>query len=292
MWVYEADKVVSGEAKLVVNTDSEIELKYDGRLKKLSSLRAAWFRHPDLLNLALDDKAKQLCIEQEVSALQESFWLEVPENVWLNDPSKMKATQAKLAQLAIASRLGFTTPKTIVSNDWLSIGELLDSDSMIIKMSRGILYENNKAKVLYTTVLDKQKRELIKHASAFPGIYQPFINKGREWRITVVGDEVFQAAIYTSEEAKDDWRRHQLTPKVQFKKESMPEIEIERCIEFLKQAGLTYGAFDFIEDEEGKIIFLECNSNGQYRWLEDLLEFPISEAIAGTLIRIYENSHS
>lgn len=50
--------------------------------------------------------------------------------------------------------------------------------------------------------------------------------------------------------------------------------------------GLKFGAFDFIETAPGEVIFLECNSNGQYGWLEETLGLPISHAIADELIKI------
>lgn len=103
--------------------------------------------------------------------------------------------------------------------------------------------------------------------------------------MTVVGERVFSAAIYTDECAKDDWRRLQLTPAVQFKKEQLPERVDERCIQYLGKMGLRFGAFDFIEKPDGEIVFLECNPNGQYGWLEEELGLPISEAVAAELIK-------
>ncbi len=64
----------------------------------------------------------------------------------------------------------------------------------------------------------------------------------------------------------------------------MPQNEIDKCVAFLGRLGLVYGAFDFVENKEGKITFLECNTNGQFRWLEDILGLPISNAIADQLI--------
>lgn len=133
-------------------------------------------------------------------------------------------------------------------------------------------------------MLDKENWAALSGNNPFPAIYQEYMPKQREWRITVVGDEVFQAAIYTDEEAKDDWRKYQLTSKVTFKKEMMPDTEVERCVEFLKRLGLVYGAFDFIESYDEQITFLECNTNGQFRWLEDSLGFPVTDAIVSKLI--------
>jgi glutathione synthase/RimK-type ligase-like ATP-grasp enzyme len=105
-----------------------------------------------------------------------------------------------------------------------------------------------------------------------------------------IGSTVFEAlavdaAIYTNSEAKDDWRIHQLTDRVAFKRESIQDGVHELCRQYLSYYGLSYGAFDFIESKDGEITFLECNTNGQFRWLEETLDMPITDAIVDTLIK-------
>lgn len=158
---------------------------------------------------------------------------------------------------------------------------------MVVKMILGVVSENGTQKALYTTPLDSDTVNDIKsYTTPFPGLYQPFMQKSREWRITVIGERIFAAAIYTDETAKDDWRLHQTTDAVRFVEEDAPDGIGEKCVQFLKGAGLKFGAFDFIETSEGEVVFLECNPNGQYGWLEEALGFPISRAIADELIKI------
>lgn len=287
VWVYDAGRVTSGFDELSASFDDQgdLLLTYNGIERRMIETHSAWYRHPNILGLILSDKAKQLSIEQEITNLQESFWQAIPVEAWLNNPARMKLAQAKLGQLSLAKHLGFEIPTTAISNNWQAIEETLDVEDMIVKMSQGVLYDDNQTRVLYTTLLSKDDRKKLEHVNPFPGIYQQLLQKSREWRITVVGDEVFEAAIYTTEDAKDDWRRHQLTSKVEFKSQPFPDIEKAQCIDYLKAVGLTYGAFDFIEDDEGRIVFLECNTNGQYKWVEDLLGLPISDAVVDTLVR-------
>ena len=110
--------------------------------------------------------------------------------------------------------------------------------------------ETDDLKMVYTTPL-RNPDQLPTAGNPFPGLWQPQIPKSREWRITVVGDETFDAAIYTSDAAKDDWRKHQGDQsKVEFRSESFPDDEKEKCMQFLGRAGLRFGAFDFIEELE------------------------------------------
>lgn len=51
------------------------------------------------------------------------------------------------------------------------------------------------------------------------------------------------------------------------------------CVEL----GLTYGAFDFVIRSDDEWVFLECNAGGQYGWIEDAIDAPITQAIADLL---------
>lgn len=283
--VYLADKVVSGDHNMALlpTREGELLLSYQDKSFNLASFSGAWCRHPKRLGLDYEDRAKQMCMEQEIIALQDSLLQGVPENIWLNSPYRMERAQAKLAQLAIANSIGFATPRTIVSNSWDEINDMLPDEEIIVKVTKGLLYDGNETNVLYTTKIDAKMRQKLSGASPLPGIYQNYKSKAREWRITVVDNDVFSVAIYTDEDAKIDWRRQQLTDKVRFREEAVDASIGEKCIELLGHYRLRYGAFDFIEDNSGKITYLECNPNGQYMWLEQLLDIPISDAIAHSL---------
>jgi len=135
-------------------------------------------------------------------------------------------------------------------------------------------------------VFDKQRTaDAAVHTNPFPAIFQEFVEKARDWRLTVVGHTAFEVAISTDEGAKNDWRRHQLTSDVTICMETPPEGATDRCLSFLSRARLRFGAFDLIEDPDGRMVFLEVNPNGQFLWLENQLGLPISAAIAAELMR-------
>ncbi len=45
-----------------------------------------------------------------------------------------------------------------------------------------------------------------------------------------------------------------------------------------------FGAIDLVVDKNNNHYFLEINPNGQWAWLEKLLDFPISKTIVDHLI--------
>lgn len=284
---YEADKVAAGQKPLeICVTGAEgLSVRYDGRRFSPESVASVWYRRPTMFSGEQEDKAKQFTLDTERRKGQYHLWAAVPEEAWLSAPQRIQHAEHKVTQLVLAHEVGFDIPDTVLANTWEPIAQALPED-IIYKPSFGMVYDAEGLKLVYTMPFKNSPDTLPMQGNPFPGFWQPYLPKSREWRITVVGDESFDAAIYTAEDAKDDWRKHQLESKVEFRHELFPSDQQEKCFEYLGKLGLKFGAFDFIEDHEGKVTFLECNANGQFGWLEDDLGFPISEAIANELAAI------
>jgi hypothetical protein len=287
--VVDVDAIASGAQpfELFVDADGALAARYDGISVSRGDIGAAWYRHPDLFGYDLPDRGKQMCLTREADALLDGLWAAIPETVWLNAPARIRWSQIKLLQLVTAAEVGFCTPLTLIANRWPSILKQFQGKQFIAKMPQGLLYDDGEPKSVYTTVLDPARLDEDTAATIpFPAILQSYIEKRREWRITLVGDEIFAAVIHTTSAAKDDWRRHQLGDDVSFEAAKLPTEETRRCLAYLDRYGLRFGAFDLIEDTAGRFVFLELNPNGQYLWLEQQLGMNISAAMAGQLSRI------
>ena len=71
----------------------------------------------------------------------------------------------------------------------------------------------------------------------------------------------------------------------------IPESIKQFCIAFLKEIHLNFGCFDFIVTPNNDYIFLECNPNGQWLWIELATGYDISKIIAKNLT-LYEENHN
>ncbi len=288
---YDADKVAMGERALILalSNQKDLTIEYDGHTLHPEAVAAAWNRRPNSFGLFTDteDKAARLCLDREASASQQALLDLVPDDRWLNSPDAMRRASHKLTQLALARSIGFEIPTTVTSNECEAITSELEEGKIVYKPFYGELYEGNNLKLVYTTVFENDKKNPpLEDLQPYPGIWQNYIKKAREWRLTIVGDECFDTEVHTSPDAKDDWRRHQMTPAVEFRKGEFPIAEKEKCFELLGRAGLRFGTFDFIEREDSSMVYLEMNPNGQYIWLEDILGLPISRAVGSELQRI------
>ena len=48
--------------------------------------------------------------------------------------------------------------------------------------------------------------------------------------------------------------------------------------------GLNFGCFDVLVTKAGTPVFLECNPNGQWLWVEQMTGLPIAETVAHELM--------
>ena len=287
--IVEADSIANGRASfsMELKSSGSILITYKGQVLDLPSIGAAWYRRPHYYGNP-KNQLRWLMIKEEYEATHDSIFGLVPEDAWLNTLEHMRVADVKFPQLLTAAKLGFEIPTSVTANSWEAV-ETLPSEDVIVKFitHAAIPTNNGGYKGLPTNIL--KKNNLPKHGKSYPGLWQSFISKKREWRVTVVGDTVFSAAIYTSSEAKNDWREHQFDEKhVTFKAEKLPAKYEKLCVAYTKQYSLQYGALDLVERPDGSIVFLEINPGGQFVWLEEKLGLPISAAIAECLIKIAE----
>lgn len=291
--VFEADKVALGAVPFKTEVNNEgFGVWYGEDRLCLQAIGAAWYRRPAFVTNPQKNGAAQSGVDVERRMLQAALWDEVPKSSWLNAPDQISIAERKVSQLNAAQKVGFQIPYTVITNDWEEISDNLPEE-IICKASRSLYFDGEEYRLLYTTSFLNVPDKLPLDRNPFPGIWQESLAKAREWRITAVGEETFDAAIYTSDDAKDDWRKHQnYGSKVEFRSEPFPDEQKEKCLAFLEAMDLKFGAFDFIEQPDGTITFLECNPNGQFRWIEDQLGLPISAAIADELIDIAKKTES
>ncbi len=293
--VYPVDKILAGTARLhmYLSDAGMLEVLCAGASIAPRDLDAAWYWKP--LSFRIKDAerhiAKQQSLVNEMRLVDNSLWGLYPDDLWLNSPTATWAGNRKLPQLVLAQELGFVIPSTLLTNDWADVQQhFLQAGigQIAAKMHGGVIAIEEKVRGAYTTVLDADSvAALAPTTSPFPGLIQPYLTKYREWRVTVVREQVFAVTIYTKGAARSDWRRYQTDPaSVRFQVAELPGGIADLCIEYLKRSDLGYGAFDLIETAEGHFVFLECNPSGQYLWLEEGLGVRIADAIAQALVDI------
>ena len=202
---------------------------------------------------------------------------------WMSHPAAVWQAENKPYQLSLAADLGLTIPKTVVTNDPRVIREAFAQfGEMIAKPARTghIVCEGKEYAIFTSRVLDQHLDEL-ESARLSPSIYQELIPKKFDLRITIVGRRIYAAAIDSQSDpaAMIDWRRTD-NPRLPHHPIVLPNKLSEQLLRLMDSLHLTFAAIDMIQSEDGEYVFLEVNPSAQWMWLDEMLNFGISEAIA------------
>jgi glutathione synthase/RimK-type ligase-like ATP-grasp enzyme len=204
-----------------------------------------------------------------------------------------RPASSKMLQLKIAREVGFQIPDTCFSNRKEDVIRFAQKhDCVILKSidSDNVCLNDEVEYVFYARKIKSDSLYEQPDISFSQSVryMQNYIDKAYELRITAVGQELFACKIDSQlldeDKGKVDWRQG-YDYGLRYEKYDLP-VEITcKCLSFLQKTGLNFGCFDFIVTPGGEFVFLECNPNGQWLWIEQETGVKISEAIVRFLIQ-------
>lgn len=240
--------------------------------------------------------------------------------LWVNPRDTETKANSKSYQLQVAKKLGFRTPKTLVTNNPEDVkvfateftspvlfkpvagaavagGRPELSEEMQKAYPKGFALppappEENfhtRTYTVFSQMLTPERLEKIDHIVSCPVVFQEYIEKQVELRITIVGKRIFAAEIHSQEfeETKIDFRHLAISPTTMPRHEvhHLPDEISEKLLRLMQELGLVFGCLDLILTPEGEYVFLEVNPAGQWGWIEHFTGMPITEALTDMLIR-------
>lgn len=247
---------------------------------------SVWLRRPFYANVPEDfDETDRKMIDRECRHMRESFFdLLCPSALWVNPLGTYHLERCKPTQLVMAQRCGLRVPPTLISNDPREILAFFRAAGR-----NGVIYKTFSAFVP-TSLLTE---ELLADPDVLrwtPGIYQHYVEKDHELRVTVIGSRIFAVRINSQQTVRGtvDWRQAQLKPRgeagdLTFAPSVLPRPVREACSRLMRALGLAYGAIDLIVTPDGEHVFLEVNPSGQFLWAEYEAGLPLLDAMSEML---------
>ncbi|WP_211234289.1 hypothetical protein [Paenibacillus taiwanensis] len=198
----------------------------------------------------------------------------------LTRPSILRRAENKVVQMNFATSIGFKLPQSLITNVAESADKFIASNPSVVKpLSTGRIRTIEGWETIQTNMVVSS--EPIDNLDVSPAYFQHYVDKvDGEYRVTIIGEFVFAVRIESSNMV--DWRRKGARNNYQLVE--LPQQVLDQCFKLMKQLDLAYGAFDFIKVGQ-EYCFLEVNPNGQWLWLEQLLNIPISQKIVDYLIK-------
>jgi glutathione synthase/RimK-type ligase-like ATP-grasp enzyme len=190
---------------------------------------------------------------------------------WVNPEGAARAAEFKPLQLRAALKAGLAIPDTICSNDPDEVRRFARKHRgrIICKLFRPAAWQGrDKHYSSYTALVDEAVLANDFAVAAAPAIYQPFIDRRYELRVTIMGSACVAAKL-TFEAASGPL----VDARVAYTIATAVEVELpaairNACLRLMEELGLVFGCLDLIATGNDEILFLEVNQMGQFLWLE------------------------
>lgn len=206
--------------------------------------------------------------------------------LWVNHPSREADAGYKPVQLATAVHCRLTVPPTLITNEPDAVCRFATAQQgqVVVKpLAYSSVFEEGVGKAIYTHVLTPEELADLAGVETTAHLFQrAILDKAFEARVSVVGRNIFAAGIHAgSDAARADWRSDY--DSLRLSVVEVPAQVAAGILAFMDALGLMFGAFDFAVDTAGTWWFLECNSAGQFGFVEDATGLPITAALADLL---------
>ena len=290
------DKFMSECIKLHFQCDiKQSYLEINGVQNNLYDFVSILYRRPEQLETGVTDSYQKVFAEKESGELLKQLY-QIPLPVlWVSRLDSLKVARRKLPQLLTAKRLGMNIPKTIVTNSPEEVRCFFrECDGrMIYKTLNSPIIRLGEGPELWgvpTTLLKEEQLQSIHLIQKTGGIFQEYVDKLYEVRVTVIGNDIFAAMIHSQleESAKIDWREAVALNLVRVEPYKLPDFVENQCRSVVYSYGLKFGAIDLIRRKDGSYVFLELNCNGQWLWVEERTGQPLLESMVRLLTNLYK----
>jgi glutathione synthase/RimK-type ligase-like ATP-grasp enzyme len=281
-----------------------IAIQTSRRVLDREHVRSIWWRRPGAyfgLPPELSEQEREFA-KGEIDQILRGFW-SLLDCYWISYPEHIRQASWKMEQLQRAARYGFDVPRTLLTSDPDEARAFYDTckGQMIFKvLSDPFLGATRMAdkhpdqplpvsRETKTTLITETELEHLESVRLVPCLFQEYIPKRTELRVTIIGDELFVAEIDSQarESTSVDWRQwHDGGFDIPYRQAMLPVEIAERCMALVRSYHLNFSALDLILTPDGRYVFVENNPNGQFIWVEKRVpELKMTEALAACLIR-------
>ena len=254
-------------------------LKAPAGVIDFAEVGAIWWRRPQ--NFQLDPAvtahaAVQFAFNESHEAIT-GLWPSL-DVFWINDPARDATAHRKAYQLRLAREIGLIIPETLITNDPAAARQFIEGDGKVICKA----FSATEANWRETRLVREEELANIESVRYAPVIFQRYIEAVYDLRITMVGSEIFAAAIHSQETAYTIDCRIDIG-RARIEAVSLPELVQAQLHRLMDELGLIYGAIDMRLQPDGTYVFLEINPAGQFLFIEMATQQPIARCMATTL---------
>jgi glutathione synthase/RimK-type ligase-like ATP-grasp enzyme len=259
------------------NFECKLPVRGKGQSLKVTDLDVIWWRRvgfPQQIPSDVTDPIHRDVIENDCRAALLGVLLDQFSGTWINHPVNTSLAENKLVQLRAAQQSGFQVPRTLVSQDPVSIRQFcraLDY-KVVVKAVRG----TRKAR-MFTNMVTPAHLASDASLALCPATYQEYIPGESHIRVHCFGQTVHSVIIKSR---ALDWRTNLDVP---FTPTDLDDNTKARVLSVLKLLGLKMGVVDLKVTPDGEPVWFEVNPQGQFLFVEGLCGLQLAAAFADFL---------
>jgi glutathione synthase/RimK-type ligase-like ATP-grasp enzyme len=253
----------------------------------LEEFTSVWYRRPTrILPRDTLPTMEQTFILREANAGIWG-WLRGLQAFWINHPDDVRAAGHKPEQLQRAAALGLTIPCSLVTNEPEALKQFYEGcNGTIIYKLMGYPWYIDKDELpisTYTSLVSKEMLDEAHRVMATAHLFQEFIVKRCDIRVTIIGNDVFATEIHPlSEETQIDFRADY--GKLHYVPHTLPDHLSKKLLALTRSYHLVYAGIDLLLTPTGHYVYLELNALGQFGWLEGRTGVPLYHKLATLLV--------
>lgn len=203
---------------------------------------------------------------------------------WVNHPHRNAIAGFAPVALATASRCGLRVPRTVITNDPAEARDFIRSQPDEVAAYKSIAAAGPRdheghAYAVWTSRIHAD--EITEDVARTAHLFQEWVTKAYEVRVTGVGTRLFAAEIHAgSGAARIDFRRDY--DSLAYKLCDVPDAIAGGVRRLMDAFGLRYVALDFLVNHSGIWHLVDVNPGGQFGFVPELCD-PITRALADEL---------
>lgn len=202
-------------------------------------------------------------------------WLEITPALVVNRLSAMSANNSKPYQAMQIQSSGFSIPDTLITTDRTCVIEFQ-------KRHGEVIYKSISGVRSIVSRLTEEQLGRLDDILWCPTQFQQYI-PGNDYRVHVVGDEVFPCEIVCE---ADDYRyAARKGAGISVRACEIPPDCLERCRALAKASGLVFAGIDLRLTPDGEWYCFEVNPSPGFTYYQALASQPIDDAIARLLVK-------
>lgn len=290
---FDIDKYpVSFSSTYSVNQDAESLIFQNKHLYQcVNNHSIVWFRRIGAPGVSKEirDRSYRKFANAETEAFILGLTSLLSSSVWINPYLSTKYANSKLFQLRNARNIGLRIPATLVTNSPDEVRTFASVYPKIIykTLSSPSLEQNSGRSLIFSHLISDSDHVLFDQVKYAPCMFQQYIEKDYELRITFVGGNFYSVKIFFRIAQILKLTGEQVTGIIiDMRQQTCQRQYANSFSSFMQVLNLQFGAIDMIVTPNGEYVFLEVNPHGAWLWLEQATDLCISLAISNYIQRL------